>query len=413
VARGQLALRYLDGCSNGDFIVIKRFVLYGLPFLADLVVGLVLFVGRHSLASRGFDETTVGSIVLCYGLGYVVSSLMMAKIVTPARAKAEMLFSLAVIAIICLLLANVQTLLLIQVLYCLFPLTVSLYFNAFQIYMLGISNDDSRPLAVTIGRFTFAWSVGYAVGPFISSLLKNYTTWAQTYYLAAGVAVVMGLLLYRFKPVREERPETGPGPAPVESPRRSLVVASWVGVLVGWTVYNALIIYWPVQAVQLGVSSTMKGLVEFSFALAQALSGLALAYVPGWHHKPKWLFGLGALAVIALTLFGSGTYAPLFLVAGVLYGTYNGGMFSFMGYHAMLDETKAVRRVAFNETFVGICFLIASPVARLLHRPGTPFGGSYLRLAGILAVGLIAQALYAGYLLRREAVVTAEAPSMV
>ena len=153
--------------------MLKRFVLYGMPLLADLIVALVLFVGRHSLASRGFDETTVGSIVLCYGFGYVVSSLLMAKIVTPARAKAEMLISLVSIVVICLVLANVQSLLPVQVLYCLFPLAVSLYFNAFQIYMLGISNEDARPLAMTIGRFTFAWSVGYAAGPFVSSLVRN------------------------------------------------------------------------------------------------------------------------------------------------------------------------------------------------------------------------------------------------
>jgi len=393
--------------------MLKRFVLYGLPFLADLIVGLVLFVGRHSLASRGFDEATVGSIVLCYGCGYVVSSLLMAKIVTPARAKAEMLISLASIVVICLVLANVRGLLLIQVFYCLFPLAVSLYFNAFQIYMLGISNEDARPLAITIGRFTFAWSVGYAVGPFISSLLKNYSTWAQIYYLAAGVAVLMGLLLYRFKPLREERAERVAEPVPEQGARRSLVMASWVGVLVGWTIYNAVVIYWPVQAVQLGVSSTMKGMVEFAFAAAQAVSALALSCVPGWHHKPKWLAGLGALAVIALVLFSSGTHAPLFVFAGLLYGTYLGGMWSHVAYHSMLEEDKAVRRVALNETFVGICFLIASPVAGLLHRSSTPFGGSYLRLAGILAVGLIAQALYATYLLRREASVAVEVPGTV
>ena len=390
--------------------MLKRFVLYGLPLLADLIVGLVLFVGRHSLASRGFDEATVGSIVLVYGFGYVVSSLLMAKIVTPARAKAEMLISLVSIAVICLVLANVQALLLMQVLYGLFPLVVSMYFNAFQIYMLGISNEDARPLAITIGRFTFSWSVGYAVGPFVSSLLKNYSTWAQIYYLAAGVAVLMGLLLYRFKPLRVERPERVPQPVPEQSRRRSLVRASWVGVLLGWTGYNVVMIYWPVQAVQLGVSSTAKGMVEFAFAAAQAVSALALSYVPGWHHKPKWLAGLGASAVIALVLFGSGAYASLFVFAGLLYGTYLGGMWSYMAYHSMLEEDKAVRRVALNETFVGICFLIASPLAGLLHRSGTPFGGSYLRLGGILAVGLIAQALYAAYLLRREDSVVAEVP---
>ena len=393
--------------------MLKRFVLYGLPLLADLIVGLVLFVGRHSLASRGFDETTVGSIVLVYGFGYVVSSLLMTKIVTPVRAKAEMLISLASIVAIALVLANVEAVPLMQVLYCLFPLVVSMYFNAFQIYMLGISNEDARPLAITIGRFTFAWSVGYAVGPFVSSLLKNYSTWAQIYYLAAGVAALMGLLLYRFKPVRKDRTETVAEKVPEQSQRHSLVRASWVGLLVGWTALNAVMIYWPVQAVQLGVSATMKGMVEFTFAAAQAVSALALSSVPGWHHKPKWLAGLGALAVLALVLFSSGTSAPLFLAASLLYGTYAGGMWSHMAYHSMLEEDKAVRRVALNETFVGICFLIASPLAGLLHRSGTPFGGSYLRLAGILAVGLIAQALYAAHLLRCEASVATEVPGTV
>ena len=33
--------------------MLKTLVIYGLPFTMDIVVGLVLFVGRHSLASRG------------------------------------------------------------------------------------------------------------------------------------------------------------------------------------------------------------------------------------------------------------------------------------------------------------------------------------------------------------------------
>ncbi|MBN1248459.1 MAG: MFS transporter [Anaerolineae bacterium] len=384
--------------------MLKRVVMNGFPLLADLVVGLVLFVGRHSLASRGYDEATVGSIVLCYGFGYVVASLLMAKIVTPKRAKVEMLGALASIVLICLLLANVQALLLVQALYTLFPLVVSLYFNAFQIYMLDISNRDARPLASTVGHFTFSWSIGYAVGPFVSSLLKTVSTWPQIYYLAALISAMMGMVLYLFRPVEDVAQEGAARPAPAHNDRPSLVVAAWVGLLAGWTGYNVIVIYWPVQAVQMGVSDTVRGMVEFAFATAQAFSALALVSVKGWHHKPLWLTGLGSLALLALALFGTVSTPVLLALGGLLYGTYLGGMWSHMAYHSMLDEEKAVRRVALNETFVGICFLIASPLSRLLHRAGTPFGPSYWRLAVVLAVGLGAQLLVAYSLLRRERV---------
>ena len=79
-----------------------------------------------------------------------------------------------------------------------------------------------------------------------------------------------------------------------------------------------------------------------------------------------------------------------------------------MAYHSMLNEEKAVQRVALNETFVGICFLIASPLSRLLHRTGTPFGGAYWRLAAVLAAGLSVQLVVAYGLLRRARIAAAE-----
>jgi len=381
--------------------MLKRFVLYGLPILADLVVGLVLFVGRHSLASRGFDEATVGSVVLCYGFGYVIASLLMAKIVKPARVRVQMLMALVVVVVICIVLANVQTVFVMQALYCVFPLAMSLYFNAFQIYMLGISNDDHRPLPITVGRYTFAWSVGFAVGPFVSSLLKNVSTWEQTYYIAAGVAVLIGVVLNSFKPVRGMQVVDKADTREVAETGLSLAPAAWLGTFVGWTAYNVIVIYWPIQAVQLDVSDTMRGLVEFAFAGAQAVAALALARVPGWHHKPRWMAGLGLLALAALVVFGRGASAPLFALAGVLFGAYAGGMFSYMAYHSMVDEAQVVRRVATNETIVGICFLISSPVAGLLHRAGAPYGEAYLGLAAVVAVGLVVQAVVGAVLVRQ------------
>jgi MFS family permease len=372
--------------------MLKFMVLYGIPLAADIMVSLVLFVGRHSLASRGVDEATVGSVVLCYGIGYVIASMLMTRIVRPRHAKAQMLAALGGILAACVILANVQDLLVIQILYVIFPFATSLLFNAFQIYMLGMATQDARPLATMAGHFTLSWSIGYALGPFVSSLLKNAFAWSQIYYLAAFIAAAIAGILYSYKP----GPKATEAQATVvqRDSRPSLAGPAWVGLLTGWTFWNVVLIYWAVQAVQLGVSANLKGLVEFVAALAQGLAALGLTYVKGWHHKPFWFVLLGGSGVVALTMLGLQNHQSWFVVGALLYGVYTGSVFSALVYHAMIEESKAVQRVALNETFVGLCFLISSPLASWLHRTGTPFGGTYLLLAAILAAGVGGQAVY-------------------
>lgn len=391
----------------GENRVINTFMLYGFPLIFDIIVSTVLFVGRHALASQGYGEGTVGSIVLGYGIGYVISCLLMTRIIKPHHAKRQMLGALAGIIAICAILANTQRLLLIQALYCLFPFLTSLLFNAFQIYMLGISNQNARPLATTAGHFTLAWSIGYALGPFASSALKNTLEWSQIYYLVAVLTGLVGVLLYTFKPQKSTmQPVHTPSvhtPETQNGNGRSLVGPAWLGLLFGWIVLNAVMVYWPVQAVQLGIPAGQRGWVEFAYALMQGISALLLTYVHRWHYKPAWLLILGGCGVASLGVFGLSTATPLFVLGAVLYGAFTGGMFSYMVYHSMIEEDKAVQRVAMNETFVGITYLVASPVATLLHKESAPFGPSYLILGTILAVGILAQTLYAYSLLHRDA----------
>ena len=380
---------------------MKKIILFGLPLVFDIIVSLVLFVGRHSLASQGYGEKTVGSIVMFYGIGYVIASLLMTRIVKPQRAKQQLLGALAGVIVICVALANVQRLIVIQVLYGLFPLTASLLFNAFQIYMLGISNQDTRPLAETAGHFTFAWSIGFALGPFASSALKSTFAWSQIYYLAAVLAALSGIVLYGFKPHKSDATHAQTPSAP-HSHGQSLVESAWLGLVIGLVVWNAVLVYWPVQAVQMGIADNQRGWTEFAFALMQGLAALLLTYVHRWHYKPLWLLILGGSGIVALGVFGLATHAWLFVVGAILYGAYSGSLYSFMVYHAMVEEDKAVRRVALNETFVGLAYLSASPVAALLHKEGAPFGPSYLFLGVILIVGVLGQTLFAHSLLKRD-----------
>ena len=271
---------------------MKKLLLYGVPFAVDIIAGLVLFLGRHSLASQGFDESAIRTIIFGYGIGYTLSSLMMTRLVKAHLARLQMAIALVGISFISLALANTTSLLAIQVLYCLFPFMVSLFFNAYQIFMLNLSNKDARPLAATVGHYTFAWSMGFALGPFASGMLVSTFDWAQVYYLAAllAVGILAIILLYRTPPLTAK---PGSFPAEVASPLLtsltspaaistkpetlapsthlsgkplassshsavisppSLVGPAWLGLLAGLAVWNTALIFWPVQSVQLGIS---------------------------------------------------------------------------------------------------------------------------------------------------------------
>lgn len=406
---------------------MKKLIIYLFPLVVDVIVGLNMFLGRHSLANRGYGEAVVASIVLCFGIGYVISSLLMIRLVRPRLAKSQMLIALAGMIALSVALANTQNLLTMQVLYSIFPFLASLFFNAYQIYILGISNQDARPLSTTAGHFVLAWSIGFALGPLISSQLVAFFDWSNVYYVSAILAGLLGLLLFTFNPASTQvvgqgktagesrdreaiqlplgslEPLAG-GREPVlpvqRTPERSLVVPAWIGLLVGLTVWNVVLIYWPVQAAAASLPANLRGTAETSAALAQAASALALTYFAGWLRKPSWILGLGLFGMAGLLYLSQVANISWFFIGALSYGVYMGSMFSLAVYHAMEDESKAVFRVALNETLIGVSFLLAFPFSAWFHPEGAPFSLSYLLLAAFLALGLLAQFVLASRLVR-------------
>ncbi len=376
---------------------MKKIVLYIFPFSVDIIIGLILFLGRHSLASQGYEASTVATIAFCFGIGYVIASLLMIRIVKPNLARKEMFVSLAGMIILSILLANTYHLRIVQTLYFIFPFMASLFFNSYQIFMLGVSNHNERPLNVTAGHFTAAWAFGFALGPFISSQLVERFEWNQVYYLASILAGLVALVLLGFNPRRKITQ-----PSDLESPEHNLTVNSnepdlvlpaWIGILLGQAIWNVVMVFWPVQAVQLEISAGLRGIPEFLAAFCLGLSALSLTYAKGWFRKPAWITGLGMLGVLGLLVMAILPGFLRFPIGMALYGLYSGSVFSLAVYHAMHIDQKAVKRVAINEVLVGCGFLLAFPLSIIFHPSGSSFSQSYLVLGGVLVVGLIIQSL--------------------
>ncbi|MFH0920801.1 MAG: MFS transporter [Fibrobacterota bacterium] len=369
---------------------MRHALIYLFPLAFDIIVSVSLFAGRHSLAERGLDTGTVGSILTMYGIGYIVASLLMGKIIRPAAARFQMIAAVVLTAIVLIAIANSGRVRVIQGFFLVLPLTCSFFFNAYQSFMLGFDSNAGKSLTRTAAHYTGAWSIGFALGPFAASFVKKNLDWPSAYYTAAGIALCIGLAALFFRaPAQTEKPAVPK--SLVEAPRKSFAIAAWIGTLTGWTALNMIFIYWPVQAEALGLDVRMKGLVEFCFAIAQALFAFSLAGMPAAYYYSLRLPFAGVFGIVAALFFAFAGGPAGFIIGALIFGLYAAHILNAMIYHSMVEKEKAVRRVAINEVTVGLSFMLASPIANGLHSLFPAFTGSYLAVAGFIAAGVLLQ----------------------
>ncbi len=365
-------------------------MIYLFPFAVDIVVALLLFIGRHALAAQGASEAVVASIPLAFGLGYTLSGPIMRRIIHPRRARLQMICALGGLAFLAVVLAWNREVVVTQALFGLVPFAVSLFFNAFQSFMLGVSRARRRPLQHTVGLYTFSWALGFALGPFVCGLALRVLSWSQSYYVAAVAALAIALAA---SAVRHRHPTEVPEP-PELSPVRPgprLLIPGWLGLVIGLVGWLVLANYWPVIAVERSVSPEDRGLVEFSWGATLAVTALLLAAVRGWPYRPLLLPVFGTLAVASVSLFGRADTTLGYLAAVGLMGAYAATTFSFSLFHCLRDADKAASRVAVNEMMVGISYLVGPLIATALHWNGGDFGPALQRVAVLLAAAVAVQ----------------------
>lgn len=381
---------------------MTNIIIYMFPLLLDIIVSLSMFILRHSFAESNMDEKFIGLVALIYGLVYIISSILMGRIIKPALAKMQIIISLGIMCVLMLILALIKTPLLTLIIFAGVPAAASMFFNAFQSFLLKLENHADKHLSLTAGHYTFAWSVGFALGPFITAIIKKYSNWQATYYFAAFITLVLATVIVFIKqPVSKAAPVTKSVPVAKHTGKSDppLPFSGWLGVLialVGWVIIS---IYWPVQAKKLDLGITIKGSVEFIFAITQAFSALVICIFLRWYHKPKLLPLLGLSGIVSLILFAFAASPVLFIAGAFFYGIYTGSCFTYMVYHAMLDEKKAVKRVAVNEFIVGASYLTGPLIASLFISMLHSYKYAYLAVLVFIACGVLVQTFIAAGLM--------------
>lgn len=346
--------------------------IYVIPALADMIVAQFTFVNTVRLARSGASALVVANTVTTWSIVYLVACLALGRIVTAANAARLMLVSMAFLASIGVLFTLVPGVIWVYVLMAWAGVAAALFFVPFQVFMKAVDRVDSKPLTYSTGLYTFAWSMGFAVGPFISGFLMELGPaasdgqtpgWKYACYVAAGAALVCGVAIFLLKHLVRRQPQEQTGeparagkPAADYSRQPDLAWLGWVSGGVGVLLITCVRAVFPVRAeTDLHLTQSVQGLLFFLVSLSQALAGLALCRSRYWMYRPSAIAVFGAVGILGAIAFGFARSAVLLAVGAVLFGVYAGSFFFYLVFHALVHPHRSSQYVAINESVVGVC----------------------------------------------------------
>ncbi len=384
----------------------KRLAIYLFPALIDGVVAQVLFVNTVRAARMGTSALGVAGMITSWSLVYALVCPLVGRWARPSNAAAMMIAGCLTLAVTSLVFLGVDRIGTMYLLVALCSVSMAFFFTPFQVFMKAVTQGGGRPLSVSAGLYTFAWSAGFAAGPFISGFLmeldtaatpRTVTGWQWTYLIGAAVAVLtawgiraLANLAAGDDHIGAAKTQAAPEPAAPGADPPDLAWLGWTAGSAGILVLSMIRGLFPVRAVALGLSDATQGTYFFLLSMAQACCALALARHLTWMYRarPALLFGLCGLAGTLLTGWGR---APLTLYAGALaYGTFMGALFFVFVFYAIAHPRYSARNVARNEMVVGLCGILG-PLAGGLLGDAFTLSTPYALAAVLISGGVLLQ----------------------
>jgi len=349
--------------------------LYLLPALMDMVLSIVLFVGTVRTARLTHDTTRSACILAVWSLVYVLACPVVGRLISPARAPRFVLAGCLLCALTCGLLALASGFAPMLILIGLVGVGMSLFFPAFQLLMKEMDGDGGLSVAHSVGLYTFAWSTGFACGPFVSGFLMQAGSgtaaggesfgWRLAFLFGSGICLLMAIILsVVVRGRRQHAPVQTAAQAPDETRYAGMPDLAWLGWLgagVGFVSLAMLRSIFPVRAVgtECHISAAMLGTIFFVLSIVQAVVGLMLKRSRYWMYRPLPVAGFAVVGLAGLLCFAFGVHPLAFLIGAGLFGIYSGSFCFYLVFHALVHPNRAGRYVAVNEALVGLTGFLA------------------------------------------------------
>ena len=324
------------------------------PALMDWTVFLVLFAVLYGAGERGFSGLQCAWIGGIGQLTYMVTSLLAGLVLTRRNARGFLLASTTgstVMGIVCLLLTSFAPQMVCQALLFIF---LALFFNSFQTFMRGETAPGG--LALTVGRYTLAWSVGSAAG-FLSSgsLYQLGSSALCVMTLLVGMAMLVTLLRHKARPhamasADEHVDEAAPG-ARIVNPR--YIVVGWCLIFTAMFVQRPLQNLWPAMCARSAILPFLPGLVLSLHMFVQGVWGYRVAAFTTWRYRRTPLVVLHLAGVVLLGLAWLNPVFPVAAATIIVLGFYMGYAYFAAVYYASNSGRRSLN-IGVNECLVGM-----------------------------------------------------------
>jgi hypothetical protein len=361
------------------------------PALMEWIVFLVLFAVFYGAGKCGLSGLQCAWIGGIGQLAYMVTSLLAGLVLSRRNARGFLFASTAgstVMGIICLLVTSFVPQMVCQALLFVF---LALFFNSFQTFMRGETVPGG--LALTVGRYTLAWSVGSAAGFLSSGSLYRLGSLALCVTtLLVGTVILVALLRHQARPhamVSADEQVDAPAPgARAVNPRYVLV--GWCLIFTAMFVQRPLQSLWPAVCARTDIAPFLPGLVLALHMLVQGVWGYRVAAFTTWRYRRTPLVVLHLAGAVLLGLAWLKPIFPIAAAAIIVSGLYMGYAYFTAVYYASNSGRRSLN-IGVNECLVGMGSFAGLFAARWGESLMGQDGGMYAMCAIGLLVSLLLQ----------------------
>ena len=386
----------------------SRSLIYVFPGMMDMVGGIIAFTALVRASKLGASTLEVAGVGACESGIYLMVSLLVGRLVNSRTAGFFIIAACTGSVILATLFSQVNHVIYFFPLMMMSGMNMACFFVSFQVFMKAVDTGANKPVPFSAGMYTFSWSVGFALGPFVSGFLMQFQktaadgsvgTCVPCYIVVAVLAVLTGigifLLKHHAETSHEERHQETVPAAEVKSPYSKMPDLAWVGWVAcgtGIMVFWLIMRIFPKEATSLGWPDGTKGLVLFTMLITQAATAFALKYTKSWMYDWRRIVLFGMCGIAGLATMAIGDTPRAYFAGAMLFGIYSGAFFFCYVFHAIVHPKKSARYVSINESIVGSVGVVGPLWAGFLADHFT-FEVPYFVGCGFVAAALIFQSL--------------------
>lgn len=377
---------------------MARLAIYSLPAMMDIVLSSVLFVCMVRLADMNANALAVASFMSLWAIAYMIASLTAGGLVTRRNAGWILVGSCTVSAALSVgyvLVPGVTAMYLLGVVQ---GFATAFFFTPFQYFMKLLDENQRKSITQSTGLYTFSWSTGFALGPFIAGFLWVRFGWQSCHLVNGFLAAVMACGILRLKRFAEAAPSARAAETPAVdryADMPDLAWMAWVFSGLGCAIMALVRSVLPSSAVAFDLSKPAQGTTFLILSATQALVGLGLGRGKLWMYRPTPMVLFGLFGLTGLGLFAVADSMIPFFLAAACFGVYSGAFYFYFVFHSLVHPTRAARYVSVNEAVVGLTSIGGPFIGGAI---GDRFGlaASYLVPLAVLAMTIPLQAFWHG-----------------